>query len=187
MALRHILLGMLSRPASGYDLKRQFSQSLRHFWAADLAQIYPTLQKLEQEGLLQVTVEPPVQGPQRKVYRRKAGGKKAVRDWLLQGPEFQRDRISYLAQVFFLHELDDAAAARRFLLELRQKIQTQLESLRTIDKQWREADPRYPDDLPDKEFFSQLTLQMGLTRLAASLAWCDESIARIDRRAQRHD
>jgi len=182
VALRQILLGMLRKPGTGYDLKRQFNQSLRHFWAADLAQIYPALQKLEQEGLLAVSVEPPAQGPPRKVYRRKKTGDQAVREWLLQGPEFRRDRISYLAQVFFLNELNSAVDARAFLVKLRDNIATQLAELKKVEQHWQNDDPRYPDDLPDEGFYPQLTLQLGLTRLAASLEWCDESIARLDRR-----
>lgn len=182
MALRDILLGMLARPASGYDLKRHFNQSLRHFWAAELAQIYPTLQKMERDGLLAVTVEPSPQGPERKVYRRRKPGSDQVRSWLQRGPEFRRDRISYLAQVYFLHELHDRTEQRAFLVELRDRMAEQLGELRDVERRWREEDPRYPDELPDETFFPQLTLQLGLERLAASLRWCEESIARLDRR-----
>ncbi len=51
MSLKHILLGLLEKPNSGYDIKQYFDQVFRHFWAADLAQIYPTLNRLEKEGL----------------------------------------------------------------------------------------------------------------------------------------
>ncbi|MDH3646684.1 MAG: PadR family transcriptional regulator [Gammaproteobacteria bacterium] len=178
MSLRNILLGMLSSPASGYDLKRQFNQGLRHFWAAELAQIYPTLQKLEKDGLLAASMEPPAQGPPRKVYRRKGTGSKAVREWLKEGPQFRRDRISYLAQVYFLDELPNAADAKTFMLELRAGIESQLTELRTIEQGWKSDDPRYPDEA----FYPHLTLQLGLTRLAATLKWCDESIARMEQR-----
>ncbi|NNF66950.1 MAG: hypothetical protein HKM98_05530, partial [Gammaproteobacteria bacterium] len=168
MSLRNILLGLLAKPASGYDLKRQFNQSLRHFWAAELAQIYPTLQKLEKDGMLEATRQPPTQGPPRKVYRRKARAKKEIRQWLSQGPQFRQDRISYLAQIYFLSELEDTAQARDFMLELRDAVATQLKSLRDIEKNWKKDDPRYPDELPDDDFYPQLTLQLGLERLAAT-------------------
>ena len=182
MSLRNILLGLLSTPASGYELKRQFNQSLRHFWAADLAQIYPTLQKLEKEGLLEASMKPPTHGPPSKVYSRKPEGKKAVREWLLKGPQFRSNRISYLAQVFFLNELGNASDARTFMLKLRSNIAAQLNELREVEQKWKMDDPRYPNQLPDSAFFPQLSLQFGLARLAATLQWCDESIARIDKR-----
>jgi len=52
MSLRHIMLGMLREPHSGYDLKKGFDRSLRNFWRAELSQIYPLLQKMDDEGLL---------------------------------------------------------------------------------------------------------------------------------------
>ena len=32
MSLKHIMLGMLREPHSGYDLKKMFDGSLRNFW-----------------------------------------------------------------------------------------------------------------------------------------------------------
>ncbi|MBT8131901.1 MAG: PadR family transcriptional regulator [Gammaproteobacteria bacterium] len=182
MSLRQILLGMLAKPASGYDLKHRFDQSLRHFWAADLAQIYPALKKLRQDELLDQSMEPSAKGPPRRVYRRNRKGKKAVREWLLQGPEFRNDRISYLAQVYFLADLDDPAEVLSYMHSLRKKLAEQLATLRDIDKRWRADDPKYPDELDDAAFYPQLTLQFGLDRLATTLDWCDHSIARIRRR-----
>ena len=54
MSLRFAILGFLSvRPFSGYDLKRAFDQSVRHFWTADQAAIYRTLGELESKGLVE--------------------------------------------------------------------------------------------------------------------------------------
>ena len=184
MSLRHILLGMLATPASGYDLKRQFNQSLAHFWGAELAQIYPTLRGLVDDGLLEVSLHPSDQGPARKVYRRTEEGTATLRDWLLSGPVVKRERISHLAQVFFLRELAPEDA-REFLMELRDQMAGRLEALQAIETGWGEDDPRYPDDLPDASFYPQLTLRMGLLKIAAVVEWCEESIARLDRRIQR--
>ncbi len=52
MSLQHILLGLLREPASGYDLKAYFDKSVRYFWAAELSQIYPTLQRMEKAVLV---------------------------------------------------------------------------------------------------------------------------------------
>ena len=185
MSLRHILLGMLTAPASGYDLKRQFNQSLAHFWGAELAQIYPTLRGLVDDGLLEVSLHPSDQGPARKVYRRTGEGAAALREWLLSGPVVKRERVSHLAQVFFLHELDAPEDAREFLMELRDQMAARLATLQAIETGWSEDDPRYPDDLPDESFYPQLTLRMGLAKFAAVVEWCEDSIARLDRRTQR--
>ena len=87
MSLRHLLLGLLESPASGYDLKKQFDQSLRNFWHAELSQIYPQLQKLEDEGFVSSRHEDSPSGPPRRVYRRSARGRRELLDWLRAGPE----------------------------------------------------------------------------------------------------
>ncbi len=186
MALDHILLGLLRRPASGYALKKDFSSSLQHFWAAELAQIYPTLGRMEKDGLLSSRQQPSDKGPPRRVYSRTRKGERALHDWLVQGPESDRNRISYLAQVFFLGQLDDLAAARQFLGELRDEMATRLATLKGIEAGWAKQDPRYPDELPDEDFFPQLTLRMGLMKLAAGLEWCDESLRRLEQRMTRN-
>ena len=55
MALARIILGLLAlAPMTGYDLKRHFDSSVRHFWWADKAQIYRTLATLVAGGLAEV-------------------------------------------------------------------------------------------------------------------------------------
>ena len=80
MSLRNILLGLLEKPASGYDLKGEFGASLGHFWAAELAQIYPTLKAMEAEGLVRSRAVPSTRGPARKEYRRTKSGERALEE-----------------------------------------------------------------------------------------------------------
>ena len=47
MSLEFAILGFLSyHPSTGYDLKKMFDVSIRHFWPADQSQIYRTLARL---------------------------------------------------------------------------------------------------------------------------------------------
>lgn len=185
MALEHILLGMLRRPACGYDLKQSFSNSLRHFWRAELAQIYPLLGKLEQRGLLTSETAASTKGPPKKVYTRTAKGEQVLLEWLRQGPEPDRDRIGYLAQVFFLDQLRDSGEAEQFLHALHGDIRQRLAELKAIEQHWADNDPRYPDRLPDDDFYPQLTLAMGITKLSALSSWCEDSLARLARRRKK--
>lgn len=182
MSLRHILLGMLDRPASGYDLKKRFNQSLRHFWQAELSQIYPQLQKLESEGLLASREGQVSKGPPPRIYKRTAKGRRALFDWLAEGPQVSQERIGYLAQVQFLDTLEDADRILAFMQTLRDHMADWLEQLHEAERCWKAEDPRYPDALPDKEFYAQLTLSMGLVKVQANLDWCEASIRRIRRR-----
>ena len=184
VSLRHILLGLLHEPASGYDLKQQFNGPLRYFWAAELSQIYPTLGRMEDAGLLSSRTADSPRGPQRKVYRRTHRGTKVLADWLRQ-PEVGTERLPWLAQVFLLGEARDPEIALGLFRALRDKVQGQLDELREVEVSWR-CDPRYPDALPDEDFYPQLTLNLGLRKYAVIVDWCEDCIARIEaRRAAR--
>jgi PadR family transcriptional regulator, regulatory protein AphA len=185
MSLDNILLGLLRQPASGYDLKRVFDESIGHFWAAELSQIYPTLKRLEKRGWLGSRKVDSQQGPGRCVYQTTAAGRAALRDWLESGPQLGDERFAYLAQVYFMDELGDASKTLRFLVRLRESVSGKLDLLQQTESRWAQLDARYPDQLPAFDFHVQLTLRMGLMTLAAKLEWCDESIRRVRSRAER--
>jgi PadR family transcriptional regulator AphA len=173
------MLGMLREPHSGYDIKKKFEQSLRNFWRAELSQIYPLLQRMNDQGLLTSKESPSNIGPTRKVYKRTAKGRKELAAWLTEGPSVGAERIGYLAQVYFLSELEDDTAVLAFMSELRDYMADWLDTLIDTENSWKANDPGYPDQLPDASFYQQLTLQMGLMKVRANVQWCDESIARI--------
>ena len=187
MSLKHVLLGMLAKPQSGYDLKKEFDQSLRNFWNAELSQIYPLLQKLQKDGLLTSEQESSASGPPRRVYSRTAKGRRELLTWLAAGPTVGEERIGYLAQVFFLGQLGTTADAIAFMQELRDYMALWLESLQKVEQQWRAEDPRYPDALPDEDFYPQLTLALGLKKVQCNVQWCDECIERLEARSKSHE
>ncbi|WP_431606966.1 PadR family transcriptional regulator [Paenibacillus thiaminolyticus] len=41
---------MSGGPRSGYDIRKQFQASLRHFWSESYGQIYPALKELLWQG-----------------------------------------------------------------------------------------------------------------------------------------
>ncbi len=181
MSLPHLLLGLLAKPSSGYDLKKEFGQGVRHFWSAELSQIYPALTRLEEEGLLRSEYQSSDRGPRRKVYRRTATGRKELVEWLEAGPVHSQERLGYLTQLYFLGAVP---RQRRilFMEQLKAGFQARLEGLEAIEDGWKSDDPRYPDRLTDEDFYPQLTLRLGLAKLRTLVEWCDECLARIRRR-----
>ncbi|MGQ0678926.1 MAG: PadR family transcriptional regulator [Actinomycetota bacterium] len=184
MSLPHILLGLLRIPASGYDLKNQLDEYTTHFWPAELSQIYPTLKRLEKQGWLSVTSEPPTKGPARLVYLTTATGKEELKRWLRSGPQFGNERYGYLAQIAFIDELGNPKESRMFLASLRARLAARLAALSAIEAQWAQEAPNFPDELSDYEFYAHLNLRNGLIALGAKVRWCDESIGRLERRFQ---
>ena len=183
MALEHILLGMLRKPASGYDLKAEITQSVGHFWHAELSQIYPTLGRLARDGLLDVRTEPSDKGPPRKVYETTADGHAHLLEWLNSRPAVGTERLEWLAQVWFLDE--EPSRALPFFRELRADFARELASLEAIETYWKGTDPSYPD--VEVDLFPQFTLALGLRKLRVIVDWCDDCIARLEARHATHD
>src|ERR1700728_1154087 len=102
MSLDPILLGLLRKPASGYDLKTVFDERIHSFWPAELSQVYPALQRLEQKGLLRSREAPAKRGPRRRVYQTTAAGHRVLRQWLEPNPELGEGPHGFFAQVFFM-------------------------------------------------------------------------------------
>lgn len=182
MSLDHILLGLLRDPATGYDLKNAFSQSARHFWSAELSQIYPTLKRLEQRGLLRSRVEPSPKGPNRKVYWLTDEGRAELLRWLHAGPAVGTERFAYLAQLYFMDALGNLQETRAFMTALRESLVRWLAQLQAVEREVVAAHGGAPEHYSDGGFHRFAALRMGIHSVGAKVAWCDETLAAIDRR-----
>jgi DNA-binding PadR family transcriptional regulator len=179
MSLEHILLGMLREPAAGYDLRRDFEQGARHFWSAELSQIYPTLERMERRGWLKSRKEASPVGPARRVYHRTAAGQRALVNWLRSPPAIGAERFAYLGQLVFMGELDDLSHTAAFLSQLRERLAGTLEFLTQVTAP---LESKFKDDanaLSNVDFHELLALRMGILSLTAKVRWCDESLEKL--------
>lgn len=110
MSLRHALLGLLAeRPASGYELTKQFELSLANVWSAGHSQIYPELQRMAARGWV-VAGDEGARG--RRDYEITADGRAELHRWLTGARPDRSNRNEAMLRVFFLWTLDshDAVA-----------------------------------------------------------------------------
>lgn len=182
MNLEGVLLGLLRKPSTGYEIKQAFDSVFTHIWAAELSQIYRTLKRLEDEGCLKSRAEPSDKGPERRKYEITAKGRKRLHAWLSGGPQLGDERHAHVAQLFFLGELRDFAATRGFLETLLDQYRRRGTALRRIESEWRSADPAFPDRLEPEAFHSALTLRMGIERVEALERWAEQSLKRVAKR-----
>ncbi|MDG9701472.1 PadR family transcriptional regulator [Streptomyces sp. DH37] len=83
MALEHaILVSLLEKPGSGYELARRFERSIGHFWTATHQQIYRVLKRMEADGWVDVRDVPQQGRPDKKEYAVSASGLSALAEWL---------------------------------------------------------------------------------------------------------
>ena len=182
MSLDQILLGLLRDPATGYALKSTFSEGIRHFWSAELSQIYPTLKRLEGRGMLHSRIEPSAKGPNRKVYSLTDTGREELLRWLRSGPVVGTERFVYLAQLYFMDVLGDLAETRAFMTALRDHLVRWLAQLESVEREVTTAHGDAPEHYSDAGFHRFATLRMGIHSIGSKVAWCDETLAAIDRR-----
>lgn len=77
------LLGLLSiKPMTGYEMKKKVEQALSHFWKTSYGQIYPTLSKFVDDGLVTVEKVNTDKGPSSKVYTITVLGEQHLIEWL---------------------------------------------------------------------------------------------------------
>ncbi len=106
MDVKTLCLGLLTfGAASGYDLKKRFEQSFRHFYSAGYGSIYPALAYLADTGL--VTCEEIVQDgrPDRKLYRLTDAGRAEFMKALSNTCPGHKMRSEFMAMMFFAHLL----------------------------------------------------------------------------------
>ncbi|WP_405851809.1 PadR family transcriptional regulator [Streptomyces sp. NBC_00090] len=83
MALEHaILVSLLEKPGSGYELARRFERSIGYFWTATHQQIYRVLKRMESDGWIAVREVPQQGRPDKKEYSVVDLGRAALSTWL---------------------------------------------------------------------------------------------------------
>ncbi|MDH3224208.1 MAG: PadR family transcriptional regulator [Gemmatimonadota bacterium] len=181
MSLDHILLGYLQTPATGYDLGREFEEGARHFWFAERSQIYPTLRRMEKRGWLESHQAPSERGPQRKVYTRTQEGLAELRTWLTEEPRIGHERLAYIAQAAFLGSVPDLEDAIQVVRRMRAVWEQKLAYLEYAESEVLAQAGDWLDQ-PREAFHMYSALRLGLAQYRAKLAWCEETIHRLERR-----
>ncbi len=96
MALDHALLvSLLEKPSSGYELARRFDRSIGYFWHATHQQIYRVLARMEEAGWIASEVQAGETAPDRKEYSVAASGRRELTRWMSEPvePEGTRDTL----------------------------------------------------------------------------------------------
>lgn len=184
MSLDHAILGFLNYcPLSGYDLKKVFDISIRHFWAADQSQIYRTLARLAESGLVTVNIIEQDSRPDRKVYSITVQGKEELHRWL-NGPIIMESaRSAPLVRVFFSGLEDDENALQYFRAGA-EMIRAVLQVYAAIPA---ELENRIMQEVPEIQqissrdrFFWLLTLESGIENMRSTLRWMESVIERLE-------
>ena len=179
MILDHAILGLLSqRPLTGYELKKVFDSSIRHFWTADQSHIYRVLGRLSAQGYVTFESVPQQGKPNRKIYTITSEGRQELVRWL--SSEEARSvavREPFLVQLFFSSLLSNAQ-----VLERLRDAATREGCFVSEYEEMSERNLELAEERPSRErFFWYLTLDYGLWMTRAFRDWLNITIDRIVR------
>lgn len=181
--LKHILLGFLNyQPLTGYDLKRLVDGSTAHFWHAYHSQIYTTLRKMEQDGLVTSAFDNSDEKLERRIYEITESGRAKFKQWLEKIlTELPPSKDGLLVKLFFSGSKDPDSVIEELRIQ-RQLHQQQLEMYQQIKPETFTARSQPKSDRIDFEReakFWLMTLENGLAYEQMYIKWLDETIAKV--------
>jgi PadR family transcriptional regulator AphA len=170
----YAVLGMLTLgPMSGYDIRRNVAVSIAHFWSESYGQIYPTLKRLEAEGLARKDGDSRAGGRLRQQYAITAKGRKRLAAWLASEPRPRPPRSELLLKLFFARALP-SGVSRRHLQRFQAVQEARLRQYDEVERWLHETHARHPS-LP----YWFLTLDYGRREAKALAEWAAEADKRL--------
>lgn len=182
--LRYILLGFLSyQPMSGYDMKRLMDVSTTHFWHAYHSQIYATLRKMEQDGLVTSEIDASEDKLERRIYMLTPTGTVALDEWLKQPlMEVPQSKDDLMVRLFFSARRDKAEVLDELRLQ-RRLHQQQLDLYADISPEFYAEQMQMMtggDDFSHDAKFWAMTVAHGREYEAMYVHWLDQTIRELE-------
>jgi DNA-binding PadR family transcriptional regulator len=151
---------------SGYEIKQTVELSIRYFWTISQAQIYPSLQRLEQDGLVRGHSEPRGNRP-RRVFEITEKGEAALATWLAEPTPVPFElRDVGLLKLFFADALPPSEAGT-LLSTIRRRSEERVSALRAIEPIAQQAKA-------EGNAYPLLTLRMGIAYHQAMIDTCTD-------------
>ena len=171
----YVVLGLISfAERSGYDLKRFADISVKHFfWSPAKSQIYAELRRLESRGFVARRDVEQERRPDKRLYKITPEGREALQEWLVRpelGPEVLKSAL--MLNLFF---------GRLMPIEsIIDQLERYREGLKGTITEFEVTEAAIKDS--EEYFFPYLTLNCGIARAKASLAWTEEVLGQLSRR-----
>ncbi len=177
MPLSHAILGFLEYgPMSGYDLKKNFDQSVAHFWSATQSHIYKALEDLESQGFVTSQVIQQEGKPNRKQYQITDAGRAELRRWLSTPLPMTGPRVAWLIQVFFAHGLSNEEITALFEKRI-ETLRTYLSHLQSAQKNIEENSKKVGAKRIQNLW--QLTLDYGIDNYTNEISWLEKTLPAV--------
>jgi DNA-binding PadR family transcriptional regulator len=172
LTVRHAVLGLLAQhPRHGYELRAAF-QALaggEENWDVKPAQVYTTLVRMEQAGLV---IEQGIEqdgGPEKRIYAITPEGLKTLDEWFAEGSSSEHQRDEFFLKLM-VALISGAVDPNRLINTQRMFL---YRALHGITAQRTQTDPK-------RELAKHLLLDKAAMHLEADLRWLDMTEGRLD-------
>jgi len=174
VSLDHAILGFLTAgDMTGYDLKtRCFEQDAAHYWTADQAQIYRTLDRLERRGLVSSALVAQRGKPDRNVYSLTRSGRDELDAWVAEYHPTPPLRDPLLIQLACASTAPETTTLT-LLEQARADHQARLERLR---RRAATSEHETRNDHSARARVTRMTYEAALARERATIDWLDDCI-----------
>ena len=172
------LLGLIAEVpgVSGYDIVKIFDLSMAHYWHAHPTQIYPTLDRMEEFGLIKRRNVVQRNRPNKRLYTITPSGERVLIDWLESPFEGINLKHPPLLRCRFLGNLG-ADGAIESLQEERRSWAIYLQRYREIEREYFAGGKSHRNV---NAMFSWFTLKYGIEWMEENMRWCDWAIGEIE-------
>lgn len=177
MSVRNALLGLLAqRPRHGYELRAAFEALVggEELWDVKPAQIYTTLSRLEEGGLIRQELVGQDSGPEKRIYALTEPGQAELAAWFESGVESEHQRDEFYLKLMLSLAADGAgcvgAGPYRVIHAQRSRLYQELHDLTS----------RRGNADPHSELAQIFLLDKTIMHVEADLRWLDMIEARLD-------
>ena len=177
MSLKYGLLGLLNdRPMTGYELDKEFKESLAHFWQAKTSQIYRELDAMEKNGWLSSERVIQDEKPNKRVYSITDQGKAEFLDWLSSpGADIEnatRVKSVFFMRLFFAGETSPEQALK-LLYTYRDQCLIGMKEMDEVNELYNQIESSYD---PEEMKYAKLIMMHGEMMRKTRLAWVEKAI-----------
>jgi DNA-binding PadR family transcriptional regulator len=162
---------------TGYEMRQMMEQSTANFWSESFGQIYPALKQMLAQGLVELHANAEgVKGAKdRKVYRITEAGRERLRAWLEVPARPQVNRNELLLKVFFGDLAEPGVIAAQVRM-FRKRFEADLARYEATQHRIETMYPHHPA-MP----YWRMTVRYGMAEARTVMAWCDETLAELQR------
>lgn len=172
MSVRNALLGLLAqRPRHGYELRAAFEALVggEEIWDVKPAQIYTTLARLEEGGLVTEEGLEQAGGPEKRIYGLTSEGRSELNHWFASSVSEEHQRDEFFIKLML--SIDDEKADPYKVIQAQRSALYQ--QLHAVTARRNTANPR-------SELAQIFLLDKMIMHLEADLKWLDLLEARLD-------